>query len=319
MKKYLFFAFGLSLFVFCIFFFFLKSASCKHRSLDIVQTLEKLPKGDREALEWFFFYLNDSTAVYVLFGDKPMAICEYREIRPTPRPSEICQIDDLIDSFFESVKECNLRMRKGLEAWKKYEHLFPSSNFILLENRDPSDNWVTITIINKRAFLKKIEETIEDFKEALSTNITPQKILEECLAGNAIFEDVLNHHDGLLGILLGYGRHNAQLLYRRVQIDGIREHQKFRLTKTVLHPSEGFSTLEDEYNFISKKLSFFVNGEIPDFNPLLMSLPGFMADHDSPETQQLKTAYQEQYKKIISKYKQGDYLEVTLNQFCNES
>ena len=144
-----------------------------------------------------------------------------------------------------------------------------------------------------------------DFKKSLSINITPQEILESCLKGNIIFEDVLNYHDGLLGILLGYGRHNAQLFFRKIQIEGIRELQKFSLTKNSLQPSEGFRTLDDEYNDLSARLSFFDEGEILDLNPLFMTLPGFMADHNSIETQQLKIKYRKQYKKIINKYKKG--------------
>ena len=58
-------------------------------------------------------------------------------------------------------------MQRGWEVWKKNEHLFPSTNYILLENRGPSHtNWVRIILINKQAFLKVIKDTLWILKRA---------------------------------------------------------------------------------------------------------------------------------------------------------
>jgi hypothetical protein len=174
-------------------------------------------------------------------------------------------------------------------------------------------------MINKRAFLKTIEENIDDFKKVLGVDITPQKILDNCLKANDIFKDVLESHHGLYGILLGYGRHNAQLFNRLAEIEGTRSRDKFSLTKKTLSPSEGFSTIDEEYHYLKEKLLPFDEFLGDNFNPLFMLLPAFMADHTHPETQRLKTEYRQQYKNIIERYKKGDFLEVTLNQFVNLS
>lgn len=237
-----------------------------------------------------------------------MALRCVMDIEPySPQISDTCE-------FMESITLLHLSClveSKGLGAWKKYKHLFPSSNFIVLENIEPDPT--TIYLINKRVFLQKVEENIDYFKDVLGTNTTPQKVLDDCIKSDDLIKDALKGHDGLLGILLGFGRHNAQLYWRREQIgslDGL-------LTKKSLIPSPGFSTIDEERNHINSRLGSFNDREIDDFNPHLLGLPGFVADPKHPETQQLKTDYLKQYKKIVKAYKNGDYLEVTLKQFCN--
>lgn len=281
-------------------------------------TLNAIPLQDKEALEWFFRYLHESSSGFVLFGDKPMSICSFLEMKPTQPITSSYPLEAFIDAAFEPFHLKNLRMQKGLEVWKKYEHYFPSSKFILRENRNPTNNWVTIVLINKDEFLKKIANNIESFKKVLGNRVTPQKILSECLKSESLFREVLHSHDGLLGILLGYGEHNAQLYFRKIQIEGARDNQRFSLTtKNCLLPSGKFSSLEEEHSYISMQLSPFTDGEIPDFNPLLMTLPGFSADPHDSETRELKAKYTQQYKNIIKQYRQKDYLRVTLSRFTD--
>jgi hypothetical protein len=54
-------------------------------------------------------------------------------------------------------------------------------------------------------------------------------------------------------------------------------------------------------------------------NPLLLHLPGFCADPSAEETAQLKANYERQYRKIIQRYRTGDFLEVTLEQMAKKS
>lgn len=58
--------------------------------------------------------------------------------------------------------------------------------------------------------------------------------------------------------------------------------------------------------------------EILDFNPLLMRLPSFAANPNTAETKWLKDKYQQQYREIIHRYKDKDFLEVTLTQMGSE-
>jgi len=289
----------------------LKTPFYESSAIDITKILNAMPEDDREALEWFFRCLFHDTFSYVLFGSKPMSISSFLKIEPSRPP--IYRVADFMDLSIGLASPVRLKMHRGWEVWKKYEHFFPSSNFFLLENRDLE--CITIVMINKYFFLKKIEENIDDFKEVLGSQITPEKIFEDYLKANDVFKDVLNSHEGLLGTLLGYGRHNAQLFLRRNQIEKIIKSQEFSSTKQSFFPSKGFDTLDEEYRNINEKLVSFDTSQIMDFNPLLIMLPGFAADQEASETQQLKIEYKKQYKNIMKRYKNGDFLEITLRKF----
>lgn len=226
-----------------------------------------------------------------------------------PRSAQVVHIFD----FMESITRCHPSAQveiKGWEAWRKYKHLFPSSRFILLENQGV--DCTTIFLINKDLFLQKVRENLDCFQEVLGSNITPEQVLADCLTSKDLIKDALKGHDGLLGILLGFGRHNACLYWRENQIKPWDGSPPKSLTT-----SPGFLTLEEEYAHIHAKLTDFPNLLINDFNPFLLDLPEFRADPTHPETQQLKKEYLEAYKKIIKLYENGNILEITLRQFCN--
>lgn len=298
----------------------------KPTTIDVANRIHQLPQEDRESLEWLFRHFWESS--YVLFGNKPMAICYVQRVEPYhPKVSGVY-------SFMDSI--CRLHLEnlveiKGWETWKKYKHLFPSSNFVFLENC--CENNIAIVIVNKPSFMKSVEENLAYFKEVLGTHVTPQNIFDDCVRSTDLFKDVLHNHDGLLGILLGYGSHNAQLFHRKSEIEDamytqeslVPDHKNLgaksleNFCGKVLTPSHGFTTIDEEYNFINSRLRSFHNSKLNDFNPFLLRMPGFAADDSSPETLKLKREYKNQYKKIISKYIKKDYLETTLNQFCNYS
>jgi len=281
-----------------------------HKSVDVTKVLRTLPKEDRESLEWWFRHFWASS--YVIFGNKPMAFHGVNTVEPYN--PEILQVHGFMDSICRLHQE-NFAQIKGVEAWEKHKHLFPSSRFIILENY--SQGHVTIFVINKPAFLTQVEENIDYFREVLGNNTTPQQVLDDCLQSNDLYKDVLKNHDGLLGILLGFGQHNAKLFSRRCQITDANQPKAFSLTKKPLIPSHGFSTLDEELTDIHSKFGRFDDIEANDFNPLFLSLPGFVADHTSPETKKLKTEYTQQYKKIVKIHKNKDFLEITLKQFCS--
>lgn len=278
-------------------------------SLNIPKILNTLPRDDRDALEWFFHDLSHSGCSYVLFGNKPMGISSFPEIAPNSS-----QNDPVNNLRFLSSRFCvqNLKIYRGLEVWNKYKQLFPSSKFILLENHDAE--WVTMVMINKHNFLNKVKENIDIFKEVLGAHVTPSIILDSCVKSGDLIKDVLKDNDALLGILLGYGRHNAELFSRRTEIE--RESNPHIISLTKKLPSPGFSTVEEEYRYICEKLTSFNEIGTADLNPILLNMPGFLADHSDPETQQLKTEYKKQQKTIINKLKIERFLETTLTRFC---
>lgn len=292
------------------------SSSCSHKIVNVEKELQKIPKSDKEILEWFLRDLHvNGPCSYVLFGDKPMSIYSYLDIDWEPTQPQISPPHEFFAFSITKSTRKNIMKSKGWETWKKYRALFPSSNFHLFENHEHGR--ITLVMINEHNFLKTVEEHIDEFRNILGPEITPHIVLDCCVQSQDLFKDVLKRNDGLLGILLGYGRHNALLFSRRHEIKKVRGLQRFSIKRRNLIPSNGFATIEEEYDQINKRLLEFDKSILDDFNPLSMALPFFVADPDHPETKELKIKYRKQYKDIVKNYRNQDFLEVTLNQFCN--
>jgi hypothetical protein len=207
MKKWkrVFLAFGV-FFVFVSFFLNFNYENRSNSSLknkDFLSVLSNIPRQDRKRLDYFFRKLvaTDSFG-YVLLGDKPVALSSFRR------------------KFFYSDQgkkwinwaaflPSNLRMKKGYETWQKYSPLFPLKNYIIKIEKNP---WVAgvdfLFMINKKAFVHTLKEHRADFERVLDEKVDPEawlkRIKEKDLLGT-----VLHSHEGLLGILLGYGCQNA--------------------------------------------------------------------------------------------------------------
>jgi hypothetical protein len=307
------------LLILCLVFLFLESnikkTFQKTSSIDVVNTLNTLPKDDRESIDCFFRCLFRDSFPYVLFGNKPMAIELFLQINPYH--ASTYSLADFMDLSIGIASPEQIKLFRGWEVWKKYQHLFPSSDFLLFENQ--GSEYVTIVMINKNSFLNVVEENIVYFREVLGEKISPKILLNNCQREKDIFRDVLNSHEGLLGILLGYGSHNSKLFSRRGQIRNFLDSRKASLIKRSPLTSKECSKLEAEYHHINERLGSFNESQVMDFNPLLLMLPSFVADNSHPETQQLRVEYMKQYRNIINRYRDGDFLEITLNQFVNKN
>lgn len=122
-----------------------------------------------------------------------------------------------------------------------------------------------------------------------------------------MFGGVLKHHQGLIGTLLGYGRNNAWAFHLRDQAQQAKK-DPIRILQS--------AAAQKREKALNEKLKLFTRGQ--RFNPLFMNLPGFVADLDSIETQILRTQYEQDYQTILRRYKEGDFLEVTLQQLTSK-
>ena len=108
---------------------------------------------------------------------------------------------------------------------------------------------------------------------------------------------MLKNHDGLIGTLLGYGRDNAWLYYRRGQGENIHLETAWEteiLDQMVVQLSKKDWTLEDW-----------------DFTDLYF--PSFVAIRDSEETKKLRDLYAESRQQFIEYYEGKNFLEATLS------
>ena len=276
----------------------------------IAEKLKALSSDERKCLDLF---LRDSLALdglgYTLFGDKPMTAAGYRESKGKSR-----DIYDFFDSTFSAFFTKNLRTRRGYEILKKHWSHFQIKDFDMVRCKNFIDNdYTAVLFINKKAVLATVKIHLDDFKRVLGNEITPEILLSRILATDDVFEGVLKNHQGLIGTLLGFGRHNAWLFQHREEIDPQVLKMNFSLRKLPRQANE------DELNAVNQKLQSFDDRDILDLNPLLLRLPGFCADPDAEETAQLKINYERQYRKIIQRYRTRDFLEVTLEQMAKNS
>lgn len=117
-----------------------------------------------------------------------------------------------------------------------------------------------------------------------------QEILED------IFNDVLNKHNGLLGLLFGYGKNNSlkfQKEYRTKKMNALFKN------KTYIR---------------SKKLKAFHE---QSRNLYLIDLPRFAADLDYSESKDLYKSYEKTRIYLTKAYKKRNFLKITLEKFIS--
>ncbi|MES2344415.1 MAG: hypothetical protein V4494_00550 [Chlamydiota bacterium] len=271
----------------------------------VAEFLKQISSEEKELLEYFFYYLIHDSGGYVLLGSKPMSICSYLD--------HVVNDTHPIYFMMEAVRLRNIKIKRGFEIWQKYASLFPIKNYLFLSE----PNFLTkdiqfIFFINRKNFISKLHEHRREIMKVLGREVTVEGIVEAALAGKALWSDILNGREALLGILLGYGRNNAWNYQKITEIDPIK-HKPF--IKIRSKPSLGFSSVEEEFEAINDKLDFFsLQDSLSEWNDLLLRLPGFRADLDDPETQELKKAYTKDYHRILRYYKGKDFLEATLEQ-----
>lgn len=299
----------LKYFILSLLFNYLLLASVAANTTDVNNFLKNLPEKDRKSLnEFFFSVMYTDHGSYTLFGDKPVAFSGYWvSPRMSLRGSELSEI-----FFF-----------RNWQIWKKYENRLKILKYIFIEepcllNRK---NKVDIFFINKKAFIKMVDEHIEFFKKFLGPDITGRSLLEE-VERKKNLTSVIKKNQMLLGILLGYGVHNSYLFYRRDKILPFVEYrhrgprQKIMPSLPIKAPahSEKFPSLEEECKYLWSHLHFF--GE-KNFSLLFMQSLHFVAELDHPETKALKKKYNDLRGKISAIYAPGDFLEITLTELTS--
>ena len=274
-----------------------------------IRKLNAISRDERKCLELFFraAFANDGLG-YTIFGEKPMTVVGFFDPLASEKRSQI-------DCSFSFLNPENLRIKKGCELLEKYKNLFCSKTIKIKKCKNFIANDVScILFINVDVFTKTVDDNLSDFKKILGETITSDLLLERILQTDNVFGEVLRNHQGLIGTLLGYGRNNAWLFHMREEgcffngMDSLLTWDSFSIKRprTIL--------TKEEIQEIDHKLSVFDERGILDFNPLLMRLPCFLADHSTVETKKLKSKYQSQYRDIIHRYENQDFLEVTVDQ-----
>ncbi len=238
-----------------------------------------MPKKDRDRLDFLFRKLVSQECFgYTMLGNKPVSFGAYIKVfkcsKYSPRPI-----------FFE-----NLKIYLGWKTWEKYEKQLPFSRFTIRRELNPlvlDKDVRLIFLVDKIKAQRTIEAHRTDFVEILGENTSIETLLEK----KTLFSKGLKKHEGLLGILLGYGAANSWAFYNR-ELD-------------VLRPIWDENTFAIEFGKGEK-----LGGPLEES----LMLPSFMVvDPDSEETKLLRKDFIQTRQKIIDYYKGKDFLEATLS------
>lgn len=267
----------------------------------VSEILCMMPQKDKKRLEYFFRENIICDAMgYVLFGNKPMALFSGIDKRLSPFKS--------ISSFFYAISPRRIQSKNGFDTWKKYEKLFPMKRFIFLY--DETDLDTSSFFINKKSFLQKAQQYTDDFKTILKRDITGEELLNDGL-NKPFLSEVLCDHDVLVGIFFGFGKHNADLFHQRSQLSSKEERMSFDQEHRFGDPWEKeYEEIDAKWKEIGWVNAYVTGDHLKDLE--LITLPGFYADLNDPETLQIKENFLQTKRKIIDYYKDKDFLTATL-------
>ena len=251
------------------------------------EVLKTIPKTQQEDLRYLFHILFlEQDGAYTLFGDKPVALAG----------------DFLIPSWKQTIRsKCFGQLGAAWETWQKHKHKFPMPNFVIVGEKckfhDPECVTLNIFIINKKTFLETIEKHLMIFEDVLGKKIDSETYLQDIENERVSFWTSIQYNEMLLGILLGYGEHNASFFNQQAS------HA----------PTVSMKMSSTKLADIKLKSS---NRDI--FPMMIVNPVQFSADLAHPETKVLQVKYQKARQEICSTYSQGDFLEITLSELTSK-
>jgi hypothetical protein len=264
----------------CMIFFLVFLAFLRLEANSITDILDTIPKESQEDLKYLFHIVFlEQDGAYTIFGNKPVSMAG----------------KFLIDSWETTIKGEVGKFGKAWKTWQNYKNKFIINNYLIIGERHTfkkSDSVVlNVSVINKKAFIKTVNHNLFLFETLLDQKIDPKKILDDIEKGKLLLWQSIKHNEILLGILLGYGNHNAYLFNEK-------------------------SFFRTHYLF-SRKISKLKCSDEEIYPLMIVNPVQYSADLDHPETKMLQKMYKNLRKKISAIYSQGDFLEITLSQLIS--
>lgn len=244
-----------------------------------------LPIKDRKRLVAFMqkLFAEDSFA-YTILGSKPVSWETYQHSLSLSNWTR----------FADSFSEYNRIMRSGWKTWEKYQHLFPSAH-LWVEYPKCYPGSASIIIINEDLFNDIVNKNKGDFEEVLCRRIKDGFQLIKEAKDHSLINEVLEGHQALIGIVLGYGRDNSWQFLK-----GCKNQTPIGWVWGNEDDYFGEESTESDINLTAYYLSHY-------------SCPSFSGDPNSEESLALKTEYILIKQKILDYYKGKDFLEATLS------
>lgn len=180
-------------------------------------TLSLIPIEDQQKLEVLFQrMLTGDYFAGTLFGSKPVTFQEFHD-DPWKLSSRV--MVNPYNHFF---------LDEGWKTWIKYQQIFHSQRFIF--TKIPSKGgYEFLILINKTAFKEIFEKNRDLFETALGVQVTVEKIFQDFESQQKTFEQIVNDHEGLVGLILGYGREGSMGAFQHCAVE-------CQILRNVLHP-----------------------------------------------------------------------------------
>jgi len=244
-------------------------------SLFSEDAFQEITEEEKAHIEYVFDYLfKFDEFSYTLYGDKPLSF----EHINTSNVNHLSLIRYC--ALFSYKKPVNF-LEVSWNIWKSKFGNIKFKNYLFFDKENT--HYKTIILINKQAFYRVYEKNKNLFKEVLGHYITADMLLKRLTSHELNLMEALNHHQGLLGILLGYGTHNSLLFYNK---------------KLLFHEIE------------SKKLQ----GINPYFYWISLIQPvRFLGDVNHPETIQLMNKYEAVNTKVAKIFKEEDWVDAIIS------
>lgn len=269
----------------------------------------------KNILEAFFRrLLNDTSAGYVLFGDRPIFLCTLLDesilIPGTENHKWAIGMWAALDILNSLVKESN---NYALKIPKPILYDVSEQEFLL---------------INKQATIYTIQQNLPLFRLRMGVRTTPECILSNILDPKRTIASLFKSEHTLLAILFGYGSENGMVYERGVTIikssqprpripyqnkispqnenEQIEEMQNSKIASSL-----GFSSLQQEVADISNSLAHPTN----NLEGTLTKIP-FSYLKNSKESVHLLCQYKNSQKNLDKILSSENFLEQILNRLA---
>lgn len=262
-----------------------KTVSLKYLDLQGSTHTLSLPVKDRERLARLMQKLfAENSFAYTILGSKPVSWENYQNPLPLSDWAR----------FYESFSEHNRTIRSGWKTWEKYQHLFPLA-LLWAESPKCHPGLISILIVNQDRFNDVVNKNKGDFQRVLCRSVVDGFQLIKEAKNRSLMNEVLEGHQGLIGIVLGYGRDNSWQF-----LEGCKNRTPI-----------GWIWGEEDDSFVEESIESDIN--LTDYYLSLYSCPSFAGDPNSEESLALKTEYLLTKQKVMDYYKDKDFLEATLS------
>lgn len=262
-----------------------KTSVCYLDQRGDVHTLSLSVEDKKRLFSFMRMLFAEDSFAYTLLGSKPVSWSCYKN--PLPFTN--------VSMFRDSLKKYHRTLRLGWKTWSKYRHLFPAANF-WAESPKSDPMYVSILIVNEERFNHIVNNYKQDFQNVLNRQIADGLQLLKEAKNSSLMNEVLEGHQALLGIVLGYGRDNSWEFLK-----GIEKREPLRC-------------VWDEIN-APKHVGIRTRLGATDIEGCLAleSCPSFAGNPGSEESLMLKKDYLLTKQKVINYYKDKDFLEATLS------